>query len=74
MNEKKFEIRTYRKSELAMIYFPDLSKKAALKKLESWLKANPRLVYLIRPHVFDYQPKQVRQIVDEVGLPNDYYE
>ena len=25
MNEKKFEIKTYRKSELAMIYFPDLS-------------------------------------------------
>ena len=74
MNEKKFEIKTYRKSELAMIYVPDLSKIAALKKLGSWLKANPRLVYLIRPHVFDYQPKQVRQIVDELGLPNDYYE
>ena len=29
MNEKKFEIKTYRKSELAMIYFPDLSKKQA---------------------------------------------
>ena len=33
MNEKKFEIKTYRKSGLAMIYFPDLSKKAALKRL-----------------------------------------
>ena len=71
---KKFEIKTYRKSELAIIYFPDLSKKAATKKLRSWLKVNPRLVSLIKPHVFDYQPKQVRQIVDEVGLPNDYYE
>ncbi len=74
MNEKKFIIKTYRKSELAMIYFPNLSKKAAMEKLRSWLKVNPRLACLVKPHVFDYQPKQVRLIVDEVGLPNDYYE
>ena len=74
MNEKKFEIRTYRKSELAMIYFPWLDSGSALKKLNGWLRINPRLRYLINRHVFEYTPKQVRQIVDEVGLPNQYYD
>ena len=74
MNEKKFEIKTYRKSELAMIYFPWLDGSAALKKLNGWFRINPRLCHLINRHVFEYTPKQVRQIVDEVGLPNQYYE
>ena len=69
MNEKKFEIRAYGKSELAMIYFPDVSKETALKRLNVWLKINPRLRYLLNPNIYNYTPKQVRQIVEEVGEP-----
>ena len=54
-----------------MIYFPRLTKKGAMKKLESWLRKNPRLCYLIRKGIYDYTPKQVRQIVEEVGEPFD---
>ena len=71
MNEKKFEIRAYGKSELAMIYFPDVSKETALKRLNVWLKTNPRLRYLLNPNIFNYTPKQVRQIIEEVGEPYD---
>ena len=66
-----FRIKAYGKSELAMIYFPRLTKKGAMKKLESWLRKNPRLCYLIRKGIYDYTPKQVRQIVEEVGEPFD---
>ena len=66
-----FRIKAYGKSELAMIYFPRLTKKGAMKKFESWLRKNPRLCYLIRKGIYDYTPKQVRQIVEEVGEPFD---
>ena len=69
--DEPFRIKAYGKSELAMIYFPRLSKKAAMKKLESWLRINPRLCHLIRKGIYDYTPKQVRQIVEEVGEPFD---
>ena len=69
MNEKKFEIRAYGKSELAMLYFPHMSGDAALKKFKVWLKVNPRLHPLLNVNGQTYTPKQVRQIVEEVGEP-----
>ena len=43
MRDEKFVIRAYGKSELAMLYLPDHSKRTALKLLKSWLLYNPRL-------------------------------
>ena len=69
MNEKKFEIKPYRKSELAMIYFADYSKETATKKLREWFRTNPRLRYLVNPTIRTLTPKMIRQIVEEVGEP-----
>lgn len=71
MKEEKFVIRAYGKSELAMLYFPKDSEKAAMNKLRNWLKINPRLKHLINSESKSYTPKQVRKIVDEVGEPFD---
>ena len=69
MKDEKFTIRAYGKSELAMLYFPYLSGDVALKKFKVWLKVNPRLRQLLKIKGQTYTPKQVRQIVGEVGEP-----
>ena len=67
MNTKAFEIRAYYKSELAMIYFPDMTRRGAVRRLNNWLKINPRLADLV--DVSDFTPSQVALIVSEVGEP-----
>jgi hypothetical protein len=67
--QEPFTIRTYGKSELAMIYFPKLSKKSAVRKLRSWILTNPRLQRMIEPKAHDLTPKQVKAIVGELGEP-----
>ena len=67
MNEKKFEIKAYYKSELAMIYFPQMTRRGATRRLNNWFRINQNLAYLV--DVNDFTPIQVRQIVDEVGAP-----
>jgi hypothetical protein len=64
-----FTIRTYGKSELALLYFPSLSKESAIKKLRFWLSLNPRLRHLISKKIRSYTPKQVQMIVKEIGEP-----
>ena len=51
------------------MYFPDLSKEAAIRKLRLWLSVNPRLRKLISKKLRSYTPKQVRLIVEELGEP-----
>ena len=72
MNEKKFEIRAYYKSELAMIYFPKMSRRNAVRRLNSWFRINRNLSYLLE--INDFMPCQVQQIVDECGEPYEYLE
>jgi hypothetical protein len=69
MTDETFIIRAYGKSELAMMYFPDLSKETAIRKLRLWLSVNPRLRKLISKKLRSYTPKQVRLIVEELGEP-----
>ena len=71
MNEEKFFIRAYGKSELAMLYLPNHSKKTALKLFKTWLEVNPRLRHLARSKGRYYKPREVRMIVGEVGEPFD---
>ena len=69
---KKFEIKAYKKSQLAMIYFPDYSKESAMRNLREWFRVNPRLRYLINPKIRNLTPKIIRQIVEEIGEPDGY--
>ena len=72
MSEKKFLIQAYKKSQLAMLYFPDYSKDSAMRNLREWFRVNPRLRYLVNPKIRTLTPKMVRQIVEEVGEPDGY--
>ena len=71
MKEEPFTIRAYGKSELAMKYFPDLTKESAMSKFRYWLRKNPRLKKYISRNFYSYTPKQVRKIIEEIGEPFD---
>ena len=71
MQDEKFVIRAYGKSELAMLYLPKHSKTTALKLLKSWLAFNPRLRSVAKSKSKYYSPKQVKMIVEEIGEPFD---
>ena len=71
MNEERFIIRAYGKSELAMMYLPHHSQKTALKLFKTWLEVNPRLRHLTKIRSRYYTPIQVKKIVGEVGEPFD---
>ena len=68
MEKHEFEIRAYYKTELALIYCPEMSQRGALRRFNKWLKKNPRLAYLLDES--DFTPRQVQQIVDELGEPS----
>ena len=67
MSDKAFEIKAYYKSELAMIYFPDMTRRGATRRLNNWLKINPRLSHLA--DLNDFMPSQVDLIVKDCGEP-----
>ena len=69
--EEKFVIKAYSKSELAMLYFPKDSTNAAMKKFRKWLILNPRLRKMVGKKTNWFTPKQVQNIVNEVGEPFD---
>ena len=69
MQDEKFVIRAYGKSELAMLYLPNLSKTTALKRLKSWLQFNPRLRHIAKGKKRYYTPREVKMMVDELGEP-----
>ena len=71
MTDETFIIRAYGKSELAMMYFPDLSKETAMKKLRFWLSVNPRLRHLVNRNFRNFTTKEVRLIIEERGEPYD---
>ena len=75
MNDKQFTIRSYAKSQLAMLYFPDASDPhVALNRLNAWIKRCPPLadglaaVYQSR-HAKYFTPQAVRIIVTYLGEP-----
>ena len=70
MSEKEFKIRTYGKTELAMMYAPELTESGAWKRLKQWFRVNPRLRCMLRVPGHTFTPRQVRKIVEEVGEPD----
>jgi len=69
------EIKQYRKSELALMYFPECeSKEGALSNLKSWIKGNKKLFTELKkcgmpPRKKSYTPKEVALIFHYLGAP-----
>lgn len=75
MKNVEFEIRQYGRTELAVVYSPDITPAAAWKKLKSWIDYHPTLGGSLeglgyqpdRQHIFT--PAQVEVIVRALGEP-----
>ena len=72
--EKEFIIKAYGKAELAMLYSPDISEDAAVKRLSRYIRNTPHLLekllstgYSSKNHTFT--PRQVEIIVNAIGEP-----
>jgi hypothetical protein len=72
--EKEFVLRSYGYCELAMLYFPNSTKKSASAQLGRWIRANEKLKkqwdelgFKTRKKLL--MPKQVELIVDFFGVP-----
>ena len=68
------EIRSYGKSELAMLYFPDSEPRVATNHLAQWIRNCPELVVALRKchqsrFAKFYSAEAVRQIVWFLGEP-----
>ncbi|MBR6170106.1 MAG: DUF4248 domain-containing protein [Bacteroidaceae bacterium] len=68
------KIRSYAKSELAMLYFPDSDPHVATNHLNAWIRRCPPLVaalaacYQSKNAKF-FSPQAVRHIVEYLGEP-----
>ncbi len=72
--EETFKIRAYGYSELAQLYFPNISKKSASIQLGRWIKENSNLTNKLvlaghRPKQKLLTPLQVGVIVEILGIP-----
>lgn len=72
--ESKFIVRSYSKSELAMLYSPFITSKAAVRKLNRWISIKPGLIERLQeagmlPNAKCYTPFQVFIIVEALGEP-----
>lgn len=69
------KIRSYRKSELAMLYFPDTETKGgALNNLNFWIRRNRQLHEALQacgmsPWAKSFTPKEVSLIFHFLGEP-----
>lgn len=67
-------IKSYPKSELTLLYFPDSAPHVAMNQLNSWIKRCPPLVdalagcYQSKKAKY-FNPKAVRMIVEFLGEP-----
>lgn len=69
------EIKQYRKSELALLYFPECeTKEGALSNLKSWIKGNKKLTSELKkcgmpPRKKSFTPREVSLIFHYLGEP-----
>ncbi len=69
-----FKIRSYGKSELALLYLPDVTPNAARRTLNAWINLSPGLSDRLHQTGLSasshyYTPAQVRMIVEALGEP-----
>ena len=73
-----FSIKTYGKSEFAMLMFPDITDpKIVQNKLLRWIKLDPDLHRKIQDlartvNDNDYSPAQIRLMINKWGAPGEY--
>ena len=73
--KKEFEIRSYGKSELALLYFPNTkTTKGALNNLNFWINYNRELSQKLRelkspPRAHHYTKREVELIVEYLCEP-----
>ncbi len=78
MTQNKFAIRTYGKSEFALLMFPTIyDPKVAQAKMLRWIKKDPKfhkqmLGMGLSSHDKDYSPEQVKAMVEKFGAPGEY--
>ena len=71
---KAMTIKSYPKSELAQMYFPDSDPHVATNHLAQWIKRCPSLVAALAGcnqsrHAKFFSPQAVRHIVEFLGEP-----
>lgn len=72
--EKEFVIRSYSYCELAMLYFPNSTKKSASAQLGRWIRGNEKLKSQLtemgfKPKKKLLTPNQVKLIIEVFGEP-----
>ena len=61
--------RTYKRAELAALYFPDITPQAAWRKLRGWICLNPQLRRLDQTGRRSFTPAAVTLISGLLGEP-----
>ena len=74
VEDEPFHIRIYRKQELAMMYFPDVSKESACRNLRRWIQHCKDLYSRLEEIGYDkhrqfYLKREVRLIIEYLGEP-----
>ena len=72
--EHTFRLRTYKKNELALMYFPDVSKDAASRNFRRWIRPCPDMQKELRTIGYDKNRQyllkaEVEVIVKYLGEP-----
>ena len=63
--------RTFKRTELAQLYFPDLQPRSAWQKLRHWICINPQLRRLDTMGRRTFSPAEVALIFTVLGEPDD---
>ena len=63
--------RTFKRTELAMLYFPEIQPRSAWQKLRHWICINPQLCRLDQTGRRTFSPAEVTLIFDVLGEPSD---
>ncbi len=69
-----FNIRTYTKKELALMYFPESSPRVAVNHLMAWVYRCTPLIKELEKTGYQksskaFTPKQIRMVVEYLGEP-----
>lgn len=72
--EQCFRLKTYKKNELAMLYFPDVSKSSASRNFRRWIRNCPGLMSDLATKGYDKNRQyllktEVEVIVKYLGEP-----
>ena len=73
-SEQEFRLRTYKKNELAMMYFPDVTKAAASRNFRRWIRNCPPMMQELESMGYDKNRQyllkaEVEVIVKHLGEP-----